>query len=319
MRAAEKRAREGAVLAADARPIADYSTKEIEPPDDIPKRALNALIPIATVVVVTIVGLYTTGLASADPEVLAQAGGTDRLREIFGNADSFKSLMWASLAAVIVAAILPVVQRLLTVHEAMSAMVGGFKAMIMALAVLVLAWSMGSICNELGTANYLVKLTDGVVDVSWLPAITFMLSAAVAFSTGSSWGTMAIVEPLVIPICHSLATSAGFEASETGPYWTYMVASIAAVLAGSVWGDHCSPISDTTILSSMATGCDHIAHVRTQVPYAMSAGLLALLLGNILTAKGLSPWIALPLGTVLIVGVVQGYGRFREKREAAGS
>ena len=96
-----------------------------------------------------------------------------------------------------------------------------------------------------------------------------------------------------------------------------MVASIAAVLAGSVWGDHCSPISDTTILSSMATGCDHIAHVRTQVPYALGAGGLALILGNFLTAQGLSPWVAVPLGMALIVGFVLGYGRWRERREGA--
>ncbi len=317
MRAAERRAREtGAVLAEDARPIADYGSREVEPDADVPKRARNALIPIATVIVFTLVGLYVTGRGAVDEADLAGLSTLGQLREIFGNANSFQALMWASLLAVIVALVLPLTQRIVKVHEAMSAMVGGFKAMIMAFAVLILAWALGAVCGELKTADYLVSLTEGVVQPGWLPAIIFVLSAVIAFATGSSWGTMSILEPLVIPICHNLATGAGHDiASDT--YWTYMVSSIASVLAGSVWGDHCSPISDTTILSSMATGCDHIAHVRTQLPYALGAGLVGLVLGNFATAQGLSPWIALLLGTVLIVGFVVGYGRWREGREAS--
>lgn len=315
MRAAERRAREtGAVLAEDARPIAEYGSDEVEPPEDAPRRALNALIPIGVIVVLTLVGLFVTGRAGSDAAVLASAGPIDAMREIFGNANSYKALMWASLSGVIVAALLPISQGILKLHEAMTAMVGGFKAMIMAFAVLILAWSLGAVCGELKTADYLVSLTEGVVSPAWLPAITFVLSAAVAFATGSSWGTMSIVEPLVIPISHSLSLAAGLSI-ESEQYWTFMVASIASVLAGSVWGDHCSPISDTTILSSMATGCDHIAHVKTQIPYAMGAGLLGIFLGSILTAHGLSPWIALPVGASLIVGFVLGYGRYREKKE----
>jgi Na+/H+ antiporter NhaC len=114
---------------------------------------------------------------------------------------------------------------------------------------------------------------------------------------------MAIIEPLVIPICHSLAAAAGLEVGGAA-YGSLMFATIGSVLAGSIWGDHCSPISDTTILSSMASGCDHIAHVRTQLPYALTGGALAILIGNVLGAFGWSPWLSLLLGAVLIVGGV---------------
>jgi Na+/H+ antiporter NhaC len=315
MRAAERRAAEtGEVLAKDARPIAEYGSSEVEPPAGIPKRSRNALIPILTVVVVTVLGLYVTGAAGKTRP--PDASTLEWLRLVLADADSLKALLWASLSAVLVAMLLAIGQRLLRLRDAMGALVGGFKAMLMALVVLTLAWSLGAVCGELHTADYLVSLTAGVVEASWLPAITFVLAAAVAFATGSSWGTMSIIEPLVIPICHNLATAAGHGVgSET--YWALMVGSIAAVLSGAVWGDHCSPISDTTILSSMATGCDHIAHVRTQLPYALGAGALAVVLGNLLTANGLSPWVAIPLGAVLIVGFVEGYGRWQERRTAA--
>ena len=313
MRRAEERARnEGLVLAKDARPIAEYGSDELEPPEGIEKRARNALLPILTVVVVTVVGLYVTGAAD---KVRGDMALLDWLRAVLSDANSFKALMWASLSGVIVAALLPITQRLVPLRDTAQGMIGGFKAMLMALVVLTLAWSLGSVCSALGTAPFLVKLTEGVVHPAWLPAITFVLSAAVAFATGTSWGTMSIIEPLVIPICHTLAVDLGF-GPDSDQYWVWMAASIASVLTGAVWGDHCSPISDTTILSSMATGCDHIAHVRTQIPYALGAGFLAILLGSVLTARGLSPWIALVLGVVVIIAFVEGFGRLRERRRA---
>jgi Na+/H+ antiporter NhaC len=313
---AEKRAAAGDVLAKDARPIADYGSSEVTAPEHIPKRAVNALLPIATVIAVTVLSLFLSGAGAVE----RQAGTSTLLwlRDVFASGSSLNALLHASLAGALVALALPIAQRLLRLSEAMGALVGGVKAMLMALVVLTLAWALGSACSELGTADYLVALTQEVLKPAWLPAITFVLSAAVAFATGTSWGTMTILEPQVILVCHGLATAAGLGPSDE-LYWTYMIGTIAAVLAGSVWGDHCSPISDTTVLSSMATGCDHIAHVRTQVPYALGAGGLALVLGNVLTAYGLSPWVAILLGAVLIVGLVEGYGRWRERRKAPGT
>ncbi len=303
MRQAEKRAREhGLVLAEDAAPIADYGSQEVEPPADIPKRAFNAILPIATVVGVTLLGLYLTGSDGL-------ADGEASVRTILQNADSTRALLWGSLSGMLLALLLALAQKLLSIRQAMGAMMGGFKAMFMALVVLVLAWALASICSQLHTADYLVGIVSGNVTPVWLPALTFVLSAATAFATGSSWGTMGILEPLVIPICHSLSLTAGHEVGSE-PYTLYMLASIAAVLAGSIWGDHCSPISDTTILSSMATGCDHIAHVRTQLPYAFTIGLIGILVGSIPSAFGLSPWISVLAGSLLVVGGVYGLGRW---------
>ncbi len=303
MRKAEQRARDhGLVLAENAAPIADYNSKEVEPPAHIPKRATNAILPILTVIAVTLFGLYVTGSDGLAEDQLS-------IREILANADSTRALLWASLSGVMIALILPMAQRLLSIRQAMGAMMAGFKAMFMALVVLVLAWSLAAICSRLHTADYLVGIAGDSVTPVWLPALTFVLSAAVAFATGSSWGTMGILEPLVIPICHSLSMAAGHEIGGDS-YTLYMLASIASVLGGSIWGDHCSPISDTTILSSMATGCDHIAHVRTQLPYALSVGLFGILVGSIPAAFGLPVWISVLGGSLLVIGVVAGLGRW---------
>ena len=300
MRTAERRARKkGLLLAPDAQPIADYATDEVEPPADAPKRAINALVPIFVVIVMTIVGLWASGRAG-----LAAAGVEDgSLRQLLAEANSYKALLWASLSGMLSALVLAVGQRILKVQQAMAAMVAGIKAMLLAIIVLTLAWALATVCDALSTAQFLVGLTEGNISPALLPALTFVLAAAVAFATGSSWGTMGILQPLVIPIAHQLATSAGFEPGDPR-YLPIMLGTIASVLTGAVWGDHCSPISDTTILSSMATGCDHIAHVRTQLPYALFAGGLAIGFGVLPATTGLSPWIPLVVGTLGIIGVV---------------
>jgi Na+/H+ antiporter NhaC len=175
--------------------------------------------------------------------------------------------------------------------------------MYLAFMVLLLAWSLGAVCSDLSTAQYLVGLARDSLSAHWLPALTFILAAAIAFATGSAWGTMAIIEPLVIPIAHSLSTAAGSEVG-TPTYNAVLLGSIASVLAGSVWGDHCSPISDTTILSSMATGCDHIAHVRTQIPYALSVGAVAIFVGSLPVAYGLPNGVSILLGIGFLGGLL---------------
>ncbi len=311
MRLAERRARTtGQVLAPDARPIADYSTEEVEPPADAPKRALNALLPIVAVVVMTLVGIYRTGVKGmAEAGVDTGGMGTDAfLRAVLENANSYHALLWASLSGMVVALLLIVAQRILPLDLAIRSMFAGIKAMLMALMVLTLAWSLSDVCGGLDTAQFLVGLTQHSLSPAFLPVLTFVLSAAVAFATGSSWGTMGILEPLVIPIAHQLCVGAGMEVWG-GSYQALMLATIASVLTGSVWGDHCSPISDTTILSSMASGCDHIAHVRTQLPYALSLGVLAILASSLSIGLGLSPWVFVVLGIIIIVSVVLLLGR----------
>lgn len=302
MLTAERRAAASGKVVADGDvPLADYTTHALAPPDDVPRRAFNAFVPIATVVVVVIAGLFSTGSAAVErasyPSTLAW------LREVFAHANSSDTLLWASLAGVVVAILLAVGQRLLTSRQAIEALVEGFKSMLLAMVVLILAWSIGAVAGDLHTADYVVGLTQGVLSPHWLPVLVFAASAAISFATGTSWGTMAILMPLVIPIAHGLSIGAGHPV-QSHTYYVFMLGTISSVLAGSVWGDHCSPISDTTILSSMASGCDHIAHVRTQLPYALAIGLLGMAVGDIPTAFGLSPWVSILVGAAVITGGV---------------
>lgn len=299
---AELRASEtGAVVAPGDTPLADYSSAALAPPPDVPHRAINALLPILTVVVVAIGGMYVSGASGLNRA--DYAGTSAWLREVFSNASSLDSLLWASLAAIVVALALALGQRLLTLSHAVDAVMEGLKSMMAAVVVLVLAWGIGRITGELHTADFVVGLTEGVLSVHWLPVLVFVTSAALAFATGTSWGTMAILMPLVLPIAHRLSIASGSPIG-TELYHTVLLGTISSVLAGSVWGDHCSPISDTTILSSMGAGCDHVAHVRTQLPYAIGIGVVGMVLGDIPTAYGLSPWISLVVGTAVIIGGV---------------
>ncbi|HUO83872.1 MAG TPA: Na+/H+ antiporter NhaC family protein [Thermoanaerobaculia bacterium] len=296
----------GKVMGDDARPLADYSASALAPGDAIPKRARNAVIPILTVIGVTIGGLWATGSPGVTREPGASLG--KYVGDVFANANSYDTLLWASLAGTAVALLMALTQRLLTVREGMEAMVEGFRSMLLAMVVLILAWSIGAVTSQLHTADYVVSLTDGVVSPHWLGVLVFVIGAAISFATGTSWGTMAILMPLAIPIAHQISLTAG-HAVGTGIYEITLLGVISSVLAGSVWGDHCSPISDTTILSSMASGCDHIAHVRTQLPYALGIGVLGMVVGDIPTGYGLSPWISLLTGTVVIVAGVLWFGR----------
>ena len=173
----------------------------------------------------------------------------------------------------------------------------GMRSMIYAMIILILAWALGGITDQLETAGFLVSVLGDTLPVQLLPALVFILAAGTAFATGSSWGSMGILIPLIIPLTWAVMKVHGYDGPE---HMHILYSSIASVLAGSVWGDHCSPISDTTILSSMASGCDHIEHVRTQIPYALLVGFMALGTGSIPVAYGMPWWIGLLVGTGLL-------------------
>lgn len=304
---AELRASEtGDVIDPNDTPLADYSNSALMAPATIPRRAMNALLPILTVLAVTIGGMYVSGASSLNRA--DHPGTVAWLREVFSNASSLDSLLWGSMAAVLVALVMTLVQRLATLTQAMEAIVEGFKSMLLALIVLVLAWAIGRVTGDLHTADFVVGITKDALGPQWLPVLVFIASAAISFATGTSWGTMAILMPLVIPIAHRLSIATGFPIG-TETYHILMLGTISSVLAGSVWGDHCSPISDTTILSSMGSGCDHIAHVRTQLPYAVAIGILGMVAGDIPTAFGLSPWVSLLAATAVIIAGVYVFGK----------
>jgi Na+/H+ antiporter NhaC len=202
----------------------------------------------------------------------------------------------------VAAVVLAVVQSILSLRQATSAAVAGFKSMFLAFVVLTLAWSLGRVCEDLATAEFLKEAVGPNMAPEWLPVVVFLVAAAVSFSTGTSWGTMAILTPLAVPLVIQAAPDAR----------SILAATVAAVLGGSVFGDHCSPISDTTILSSMASGCDHVDHVRTQLPYSMTVAGVAIAACYIPHAvASVSPVWLLIGGTLLMVAIIVGRGRPR--------
>ena len=181
------------------------------------------------------------------------------------------------------------------------------------LIILILAWSLGEVSEILRTADYLVSALGGALPPFMLPLLVFLLSAATAFGTGSSWGAMGILIPLVIPLTWAVLQANGMANPE---HMHILYSTIASVLAGSVWGDHCSPISDTTILSSLASGCDHIEHVRTQLPYAFSVGLTAIITCMMPVALGLPWWLGLAAGLAVLVMTLRVLGKPIDLNEA---
>ena len=293
---AERRASSGGGLFRPGAALAvDTSSELMEPKDGVAHKWWNAGLPVLTVVAVVLVGLYTSGRASVGPDAA--------LREVFGAADPFATLLWGSLAGVLVAIAISIGQRLLTLSECVEAVVGGMRAMMIAMLILVLAWSLGAVTEAIGTSSFLALLLTDRVAIELLPVIVFATSAAMAFATGTSWGTMAIMLPVVIPL---MVTLGGPDVYPGAPNAPVLLGGIASVLAGSIFGDHCSPISDTTVLSSTASACDHVDHVRTQLPYALLVGVVGMALGSFGTAYGLPVWVALLLG----VGVLYAFLRF---------
>ncbi|MDH3424505.1 MAG: Na+/H+ antiporter NhaC family protein, partial [Gemmatimonadota bacterium] len=294
MAAAERRAREkGELFRPGAQLLMDTSDNVMKPKEGSVHRWWNAALPVLTVLLVVLSGLYATGLAGSEPGA--------SLADIFGASDPFVTLLWGSLAGCLVAIGLSVAQRILTLEESVNALVGGMRATLVAIVILALAWSLGRVTQEIGTAAYLSQILSDRVALHFVPVIVFAIAAAISFATGTSWGTMAILLPLAIPLTVAL----GGYAEGAQAQYTLLLGSISSVLAGSIFGDHCSPISDTTVLSSTASGCDHVDHVRTQLPYALLVAVVGMIVGDIGTAYGLPVWVALLGGMALLYGFMR--------------
>ncbi|MEE9269178.1 MAG: Na+/H+ antiporter NhaC family protein, partial [Candidatus Krumholzibacteria bacterium] len=205
----------------------------------------------------------------------------------------------------VAAILLGLLQRLASLTSIMNAWMAGVKSMMTAFIILVLAWCIGSVCSDLHTADYLVAQVSGILSPSMLPTIIFLVAAAVSFSTGTSWGTMTILTPISIPLVIRISE---LNALAPGLHEAILLSSISAILAGSVFGDHCSPISDTTIMSSMASGADHVDHVRTQLPYALAVAVIAVLVGYLPSGFGLPSAVSMlacaaaAFGVIMLVG-----------------
>ena len=257
--------------------------------------ALNAVIPIGVVV--------TTLSAS-----LVLTGSGETLRDIIGSADSYAALMWASLLGVVSAVLISVVRSTMNLEQTIDAWAGGVRSTVFAAVVLTLSWTLADVVRELDTASYLIAVTHDALPLFLLPAVSFLLSGVVAFTTGTSWGTMGILIPLILPLSWTLLTG-NSAAGEPVVDLAIFHGSVAGVLAGAIWGDHCSPISDTTVLSSLATDCNHIDHVRTQLPYAMTSGACALFVCAVPVGLGVPWWLCLLLSFAAVAMALRWFGR----------
>lgn len=271
---AEYRARTtGKVFADGATPLSGGS--ELKVLEGVPQKTMNMVVPIVVLVVVSIFGMWWTG------------GGTsaESFTAAISDADAMTALLWGAMFAVIIAIIMYKVQGIGTLADMMDAFVDGAKMMLLANLILLSAWSIGSVAGEMGTAPYVVEAVRGIISPLILPMIIFLICNVISFATGTSWGTMAITMPIAVPLALSLGVP--------------LPLAISAVLTGSVMGDHCSPISDTTIMSSMFSGSDHMDHVKTQIPYAFTASGVAML-AYLAAGTGMSVALILPLGIVLV-------------------
>jgi Na+/H+ antiporter NhaC len=324
MRRAERLAREGkdeSLIGAGDGPAA-----HTEPLPGVPPRWYNGVLPLALMIFGTAGLIYALGAtalneAIADPAASGHAdavaaseeGGFSWVRAVLGASDSTKAIFYGSLAAFLLAVVMGLGQRLLSAAEATRTATHGIRILFKdAVMILLLAWAIGKVCSELGTATYLVAAFQGIIEGAWLPIILFLASCFVAFATGSSWTTMAIMQPNVVLLAYHLG--------ENTPYGPegLLILSIGAVLEGAIFGDHCSPISDTTILSSAASKCNHITHVRTQAPYAIITALVAVVIGYIPTALyGTSFWYSIVIGFVVLFAFMRFIAK-PQKETAAG-
>jgi Na+/H+ antiporter NhaC len=294
MRHAEQRARDGQILR-DGSDLggSDELEDTLRPPEDAPRRLINAVLPIVTLLVVTAAGLVVTGEG-------------DTIVEVVGDGDAFAALLWGSLLAVLVAAALSLGQRILSISETVNAWFAGIKSVLYVLIILTLAWALSAVASELGTAEYLAATLGEALPAAVLPALLFIVAAAVAFATGTSWGTMGILTPLAVPLLWSVLEAQGLADPAGHPI---LFAGVSTVLAGAVWGDHCSPISDTTVISSLASQCDVVDHVRTQLPYALFVGGVAIVIGLLPVGFGVPWWVAMPVAAVVCVAGLHILGR----------
>jgi len=304
---AERRAKKGLLLNEKAMPLSDFESSGLTPSKFIKPNWYSGILPIITVIIVTFSGLYFSGkstlLAANNPlssksffSIIFSESVLKDLGLVISSANSFKVLLWASLMGLLTAMTIAIIRKTLKMRETISSMVQGMKSMMMAILILVMAWSLGVVLVELKTADYLVSLLSSNLDYHLFPAIAFILSAAISFSTGTSWGTISIMYPLVIPITIGLLAN-------SPDLKHFLIMTISSVLAGSVFGDHCSPISDTTIMSSMASSCDHIDHVKTQIPYSLVIGGVALFGGILPYSYGL-PYVATLVITISFLSIV---------------
>lgn len=300
MRKAQERARDTGQLVAEGSLLENDETEVLA--EEGNASIWNALIPIGSLIVFSFVGFYTNGrqaiMASGNTALIHLLETSPlsfaAIRETFGLSDASVVLFQAALVSSIIALVMGVIQGHYNFGKGIDIWVSGMKSLVITGVILLLAWSLAGVMNDLGTADYLVSLLGDAMPAFLLPTVIFTFGAIISFATGTSYGTMGILMPLAIP----LATAMQPENSE------FIVMSIGAVLTGAIFGDHSSPISDTTILSSMGAGSNLLDHVTTQLPYAIAIAVISVLFGYIPSAFNISIWIVLPITFLAVIALV---------------
>ncbi|QDG53368.1 Na+/H+ antiporter NhaC family protein [Persicimonas caeni] len=335
---AERRAQKtGKVLRPGSTPLSSSAVSDMGPKKGIPHRWINAALPVGVVIAGTLLGMFWSGWAgAADPGAIPGLGDVlfgeadwaglvaawstaagdladwSAWRDAFSNADNAKVLFWAALLGSITAIVMAVAQGLLSMGEALMSWLKAIPAMWLAVAILVLAWSIQGVCSDLGTSIYLVGAVHDLITPAMLPILTFLLASVIAFATGTSWGTMGILLPAIIPLAYYMTDGVAGGS-------IILMLCFGAVLDGAIFGDHCSPISDTTVMSSIASSVDHIDHVRTQFPYAATVMLVAASLGYVGVAVGLPVVLAHVLGLGALAAILFVVGKEVRPSDTAAS
>ena len=261
MKRAEIRAREeGKVMADGAQPVVSAEITMMEAKPDVTPKAINMLLPIATMVGMMPLMLVITGWSESSHQLSLFT----RIIEAIGNGSGSTSVLYSVITALVVSGIWYRIHRVMKLPELISVAFKGIGGLMPIALLMLFAFAIGDVCQQLGTGNYVAEVTKSWLSPAIVPVLIFVVSGFIAFATGTSWGTFAIMMAIAIPMSQALGSN------------LYM--AVAAVMGGGVFGDHCSPISDTTILSSMAAASDHIDHVKTQLPYALAMGGISILL-----------------------------------------
>jgi len=287
-------------------PVDNDITEPTKSSDDKrPAYMLNAIVPLAGLIIFHITGLWIDGGGPAEITTFSSIFQWQYWRQVIGNTEnSILILIYAALFGLTLAALCATLSHSLRIPDLIKCIISGVKKCLLPCLILISAWSLKNCCDSLNTDRFLTNLLTDNISPLFFPAIVFLVASVTSFATGTSWGTMAIIIPTAVPIAFAL---------DGHTYGLTTTITLGAVLDGAIFGDHCSPISDTTIISSIASRCDHIQHVRTQLPYSLFVAALALFCGYIPAGLGLSPLLSITIAITVMVIVFLTLPRLTKK------
>lgn len=299
MHKAETRARRtGDVAASDAKALGHTASFTSLP--TAVTQPFSAVLPLLTLFGLLLGGFWIDGKGTGSIFSLTA------WRDALSTADNVKILACAAASGFIVAIVCARWLSKLRFSDILPVVWNGVKGSLTPLSILLLAWGLKASCDRLMTGQFLATMLSDIVSPLWFPLLVFICASVTSFATGTSWGTMAILIPTAIPVAFSL---------DNGSYGLTTIICLGAVLDGAIFGDHCSPLSDTTILSSIASSCDPLHHVRTQLPYSLTVATIALVCGYLPAALGISSAMGIAGGTILIILLFYGVAAFRKFHE----